>query len=94
MRFLAILLLISAIGLWVQTYRLVQQRRRIKQDAEQLRRLYSVLENQHREVMEIRANLRIANQMLDDVAVVAVAVEKQRLLSPGLGLDQLRLQPD
>ena len=92
MRFLAILLLISAIGLWVQTYRLVQQRRRTKQDAEQLRRLYSVLENQHREVMEIRANLRIANQMLDDVAVVAV--EKQRPLSPGLGLDQLRLQPD
>ena len=92
MRFLAILLLISAIGLWVQTYRLVQQRRRIKQDAEQLRRLYSVLENQHREVMEIRANLRIANQMLSDVA--AAAVERPRPLSPGLGLDQLRLQPD
>jgi hypothetical protein len=92
MRFLAILLLISAIGLWVQTYRLVQQRRRIKQDAEQLRRLYSVLENQHREVMEIRANLRIANQMLNDVA--ATVAEKQRPLSPGLGLDQLRLQPD
>lgn len=91
MRFLAILLLISAIGLWVQTYRLVQQRRRTKQDAEQLQRLYSVLENQHREVLEIRANLRIANQMLSDVAAVA---EKQRLLSPGLGLDQLRLQPD
>ena len=93
MRFLAILLLISAIGLWVQTYRLVQQRRRTKQDAEQLQRLYSVLENQHREVLEIRANLRIANQMLSDVAAVA-AVEKQRPLSPGLGLDQLRLQPD
>lgn len=92
MRFLAILLLISAIGLWVQTYRLVQQRRRTKQDAEQLQRLYSVLENQHREVLEIRANLRIANQILDDAAVVAV--EKQRPLSPGLGLDQLRLQPD
>ena len=92
MRFLAILLLISAIGLWVQTYRLVQQRRRTKQDAEQLQRLYSVLENQHREVLEIRANLRIANQMLNDVA--ATVAEKQRPLSPGLGLDQLRLQPD
>lgn len=92
MRFLAILLLITAIGLWVQTYRLVQQRRRTKQDAEQLQRLYSVLENQHREVLEIRANLRIANQMLNDVA--ATVAEKQRPLSPGLGLDQLRLQPD